>query len=162
MFSHGWQNKPITFAVGSSLIFLAALTSLLPTIQDIVLFPYYLTSGSTYAEMKSEYEKINPEGCSVVYSSGLGWLDEKQAGSNYIRSSTSGVVLSERIKSEVFPSCIVAFIQEVNSNTEAPLNMELIADFGDRSTWTSKLKAIRLLNSPKGYSFKAYRQNFKL
>lgn len=139
------------------LITLAAVLSLLQPLQAILLFPYYLTSGSTYSNMKNRFEKIDTGTCHVVYTIGIAWLDEKQSGSVYARDDLSGVVPTERMKSDSKKaSCVVAFVQEVNSNSPTPEGMQLIADFSDRSNYTRLLRSLRLLNSPKGYSFKAY------
>jgi hypothetical protein len=146
----------------SPMIFFAAILSLLTPLQTILLFPYYLSSGSTYVQMKHAYENVDVNNCSTVYSAGIYVLDEKQVGSVYARNVKSAVLLTERIKMAQNASpCVVAFVQEASSHSPAPVNMKLIADYRDRSPWTAKLRTLRLLNSPKGYSFAAYRQDLR-
>ena len=129
-------------------------------LRAAALFPYYLFSGSTYSEAKNTFSGIDIGDCALMYTGGLTVLDDPQIGSQLKVDESSRAVLSKRIEAsgEKY-KCVVAAIQEANSNSIAPVNMEKIADYGDISPWTAKLKALRLLNSPKGYSFKVYRQN---
>ena len=148
--------------VCSSLLIAALILSLLNPAHALLLFPYYLTSGSTYDEMKGKFEEILPSKCAVVYTASIAFLDESQSGSNYIRSKFSGIIPSERMKSEgKTKTCVIAFVQEVNSNDQnkPPISMKLVADMSDRSRYTDVLRSLRVLNSPKGYSFKAYRHD---
>jgi hypothetical protein len=147
------------FICTSALIAASAL-SLFTPIRSMALFPYYLLSGSTYAQMKQQFEKIETKECSIVYTGAVAFLDEKQSGSNYLRSDSSGIIPTERMKKDGNDfSCEVAFVQETNTNSSFPVGMKLIADLGDRSPYTKKLRSLRILNSPKGYSFKAYRRD---
>jgi hypothetical protein len=139
-------------------IIVAAVLSLLQPLQAALLFPYYLVSGSTYNEMKRGFERIDLQNCSPVYTIAVAWLDDKQSGSEYMPSQLGGVVETTRMKTENDNrSCVIAFVQEVNNNSQAPIGMQLISDLTDHSPYTSLLRSLRLLNSPKGYSFRAYR-----
>lgn len=136
---------------------LAAFLSLMQPIQAALLFPYYLTSGATYSQAKEVYTSLDRGACSVVYTTAIAWLDDRQSGSEYKRSENGGIQRTERMKQEhADKPCVMAFVQEVNNHSQPPLDMQQIADFGDRSTTTQRLRALRLLNSPKGYSFRAY------
>ena len=140
------------------LLWLAIIISLLQPVQIILLFPYYLLSGSSYAVMKDRFEKIDTQNCHTVYSTGIAMLDEKQSGSQYQPDNVAGIVPTERMKIDISKnSCVIAFVQEVNGNSPPPRGMQLIADYGDRSSYTRILRSIRLLNNPKGYSFRAYK-----
>ena len=140
------------------LLLVAVVLSLLRPLQASLLFPYYLASGSTYNQMKKRFDEIDTQGCSVVYTTAVAWLDDQQSGSEYLPSEFGGVVQTERMRLENDnKSCVVAFVQEVNSNATSPAGMKLIADLSDRSPYTTLFRSLRLLNSPKGYSFKAYK-----
>ena len=142
---------------------MASFIALLQPLQIIFLYPYYQISGSTYANMKRKYETIDTGGCHVVYTIGVAMLDNNQAGSLYEPDDFSGIVPTERMKREAYKdTCVVAFVQEVNSYARTPRDMQLIADFNDRSRYTKLLKSVRLLNIPKGYSFSVYRGKLKL
>ena len=146
----------------SLLLIIAAALSLLQPAQVILLFPYYLLSGSTYAEMKYNYENVNTDNCHVVYTVGISMLDEKQSGSMYFLDEYLKGIPSERMKLEKNKSpCVYAFVQEVNSNSRQPMEAQMVADFSDRSNYTPFLRKMRLLNSPKGYSFKVYKRNMQ-
>ena len=152
------STRGSTHILSFSIIILAAILSLLQPVRASLLFPYYLTSGSTYDQMKKEFEKIDTQGCSVVYTTAVAWLDDQQSGSEYLPSELGGVDQTERMRLEnENNSCVVAFVQEVNSNSSSPIGMKLIADLSDQSPYTTLLRSLRLLNSPKGYSFKAYK-----
>jgi hypothetical protein len=140
------------------LIVLAAFLSLLQPIQAALLFPYYLSSGSTYRQTKAEFELIDTVGCTIVYTTAVAWLDDKQSGSEYMPDELGGIVETERMRQDKDDrACVVAFVQEVNSNSLPPAGMQLIADLGDKSPYTQLLRSLRILNSPKGYSFRAYK-----
>lgn len=139
------------------LLLVAASLSLLQPVQAIVLFPYYLASGSTYSEMLNKFDKVDAKNCHIVYTVGIAMLDDKQRGSQYQLDSLSRIMPTERMKIDKHKdSCVVAFVQEVNSNSKPPQGMKLIADFADKSVYTRMLRSLKILNSPKGYSFKAY------
>ena len=146
----------------SGLLIAALILSLLNPARVLMLFPYYLISGSTYDEIKEKFEGVFPAKCAVVYTASIAFLDDSQSGSNYLRSNLSGIIPTERMKSEGKSNmCVIAFVQEVNSNVEnkPPISMKLVVDMSDRSPYTNKLRSLRLLNSPKGYSFKAYKRD---
>ena len=146
-----------------TILLLASFIALLQPLQIIFLYPYYQVSGSTYTNMKSKYETIDTGGCHVVYTVGVAMLDSNQVGSLYEPDDLSGIVPTERMKREAYKdTCVVAFVQEVNSYARTPRDMQLIADFNDRSRYTNILKSLRLLKSPKGYSFSVYRGKVKL
>jgi hypothetical protein len=148
-------------ALNISVIYVAAVLSLLQPVQTILLFPFYLSSGSSYALMKQRFEDLKPANCSIVYTAAVALLDESQSGSEYSLNDTGSINKSERIKKyEKNSSCVVAFVQEVNSNSRFPSDADLIADFSDQSPFTRFLRSIRLLRSPKGYSFKVYRSDW--
>lgn len=150
-------NRFMKLLVGGLLLVGVGLSLVLP-LRDALLFPYYLTSGNTYRHMKYEFSKIPVDDCAVVHTRAIAFLDDTQSGSSYILDESRRVMLSERLKAEPNPrSCAVAFVQEVNSNAAPPERMELIADFSDRSRYTELLRSLRLLNSPKGYSFRSYK-----
>ena len=144
------------------LIFSVAIgISLLSPLRAILLYPYYLYSGSDYANMKANYEETVSSSCAIVYTSGIAMLDEKQIGSNYRVGASGEIQITERIKHDTNNySCIRAFVQEVNSNSTPPSHMKLIADFSDKSPCTKILRSLKILNSPKGYSFRAYESEF--
>jgi hypothetical protein len=53
-------------------------------------------------------------------------------------------------------TCVRAFVQEANSNSAPPSGTKLVADYSDKSPYTQILRSLRILNSPKGYSFRVY------
>ena len=111
--------------------------------------------------MKANYEETVSSSCAIVYTSGIAMLDEKQIGSNYRVGASGEIQITERIKHDTNNySCIRAFVQEVNSNSTPPSHMKLIADFSDKSPYTKILRSLKILNSPKGYSFRAYESEF--
>jgi hypothetical protein len=139
----------------------AIVFSLVDPLRTILLYPYYLYSGSSYANMKAHYEEIASSSCAIMYTSSIAMLDEKQIGSQYKLGAAGEIEMSERIKHDTNKySCIRAFVQEINSSFGSPSQMRLIADFSDKSPLTKILRSLRLLNSPKGYSFRAYESNF--
>ena len=140
----------------------ALLFSLIGPIRLIVLFPYYLYSGYSYENMKSNYEYMASSSCSIVYTSAIAMLDDKQIGSKYRLGTEGQLQVSQRIRNDTYKkySCIRAFVQEVNSNSNPPSDMRLIADFSDKSPYTKILRSLKILNSPKGYSFKVYEKTF--
>lgn len=108
--------------------------------------------------MKNNFEKVKTDQCHVVYTIGISMLDEKQSGSMYNLDNNSKVSPTERMKIDsTKASCVYAFVQEVNNNSTPPKGMQMVADFSDRSNYTLILRRLRLLNSPKGYSFRAYK-----
>jgi hypothetical protein len=56
-------------------------------------------------------------------------------------------------------SCRLILVQELNSVELPPKQARMIFDFSDQSPQLAFLRKLRLLNSPKGYSFKAYLQS---
>lgn len=139
--------------------------SLIEPLRAIALFPYYLISGSTYSEARQNFARLKLGDCALMLSTGLAVLDDLQIGSEYKTDQSSRMVLSKRLQLQSSKNkCVVAVVQETNINSErsAPVNMEKLADYGDRSPWTARLKALRLLNSPKGYSFRVYRVDLPL
>lgn len=147
-------------AINICLIYAAIALSLLQPIKTILLFPYYLSSGSSYATMKQKFEDLKPANCSMVYTTSVAMLDESQFGSIYSMNGAGGINKTERIKKyEKDSSCVMAIVQEANSNSPLPTEANLVADFSDRSPYTGFLRSMRLLNSPKGYSFKVYRSD---
>lgn len=135
--------------------------SLLDPLRTILLYPYYLYSGSSYANMKANYEETASSLCAIMYTSAIAMLDEKQIGSEYRLGEAGEIQISERIKHDRNKySCIRVFVQEVNSNSGSPSHMKLIADFSDKSPYTEILRSLKILNSPKGYSFRAYESEF--
>lgn len=136
------------------------LLSLIDPLRAAVLFPYYLASGSTYHEATKNFQALDVGECALMYTGGLAVLDESQRGSQLRVDESARPVVSRRIKYlGKDQQCVVAIVQEVNSNIRFPVDMEEIADHRDRSSWTPKLRALRLLNSPKGYSFSAYKKD---
>ena len=134
--------------------------SLLDPLRAAVLFPYYLASGSTYSKAMNNFLALDIGECALMYTGGLVVLDESLIGSQFRVDPQSHAVVSNRIKYlDRDRKCIAAAVQEVNSNSRVPVNMEEIADYSDSSPWTPRLRALRLINSPKGYSFNAYRQD---
>ena len=136
--------------------------SLIEPVRTAVLFPYYLASGSTYHEATKNFQALDVGECALMYSNGIAVLDESQRGSQLRFDESARPVASRRIKSLYEDQqCVIAIVQEVNSNVRLPVGMEEIVDHRDRSSWTPKLKALRLLNSPKGYSFSVYKKTFQ-
>lgn len=153
-----WDTRNFPGYLYKALLIIAAVLSLLQPIQAIFLFPYYLISGATYSTMKNNFEKVKTDQCHVVYTIGISMLDEKQSGSMYNLDNNSKVSPTERMKIDsTKASCVYAFVQEVNNNSTPPKGMQMVADFSDRSNYTLILRRLRLLNSPKGYSFRAYK-----
>ena len=103
----------------------ALLFSLIGPIRLIVLFPYYLYSGYSYENMKSNYEYMASSSCAIVYTSAIAMLDDKQIGSKYRLGREGQLQVSQRIKNDAYKkySCIRAFVQEVNSNSNPPSDM---------------------------------------
>ena len=156
----GSRNSKV-LSYGLQGILVAGLSlSLLDPLRSVVLFPYYLASGSTYSQAINNFLALDIGECALMHTSGLAVLDESQSGSQFQVDDSSRAIISNRIKFlDRDPTCIAAIVQEVNSNSRVPVNMEEIADYSDSSSWTPRLRALRLLNSPKGYSFNAYRQD---
>lgn len=158
-----WDGRKYSRYFLKALLLLAAILSLLQPLQVILLFPYYLMSGSTYNTMKDKFEAIDTGSCHIVYTVGISMLDEKQSGSQYNLNELSEVLPTERMKMESDKSpCVYAFVQEVNRNSSPPKGMQLVADLSDKSNYTRILRSLRLLNSPKGYTFKAYKGNINI
>lgn len=158
--STSWDLGKMPMHFFKILLIIAAFLSLLQPIHAMLLFPYYLISGSTYTQMKNKFENVSTENCHVVYTVGISMLDEKQLGSIYNLDEYSKIIPTERIATDNNKaSCTYAFVQEVNSNSSQPKGMQIVADFSDRSVYTSLLRRLGLINSPKGYSFKVYKND---
>jgi hypothetical protein len=139
------------------------LLCLADPLRSAVLLPYYLASGSTYSQAMSNFLALDIGECALMHTGGLAVLDESQSGSQFQVDDSSRAIISNRIKFlDRDPTCIAAIVQEVNNNSRLPVEMEKIADYSDNSSWTPRLRALRLLNSPKGYSFYAYRQELSV
>jgi hypothetical protein len=143
-------------------ICLATLMSLLSPLQALAFYPYYSSSGRTYQEAKLKADELKAStGCSLLYTNGLYALDPELQGSIFSLDS-SGVATSRRIQKEESESgkrsCRLILVQELNSVDLPPKNAKMILDFSDQSPQLAFLRKIRALNSPKGYSFKAYLQ----
>ena len=139
----------------------AGLTlSIADPLRAALLFPYYLTSGSTYHKAIKNFQALDIGECALMYTEGLYMLDESQIGSQFRVDRSARPLVSRRIHhSGNDKKCVVAIVQEVNGIFRFPVGMKEIADHRDRSTWTPKLRALRFLNSPKGYSFSAFKED---
>jgi hypothetical protein len=156
------NSKILSFGLQGVLVAGLSL-SLLDPLRAVVLFPYYLASGSTYSQAMNNFLALDIGECALMYTGGMVVLDESQNGSQFSVDPQSHALISSRIKYlDGDRKCIAAIVQEVNSNIRVPVNMEEIADYSDSSSWTPKLRALRLLNSPKGYSFNAYKQEISV
>lgn len=151
----------ILLFICNTLFVCALLLSLIEPIRVISLFPYYIFSGSTYSQMHEAYEQVNKGTCSVVYTPAAAMLDEEQIGSQYlINEQNTSIVPTIRMKNEGYAKkCIISFVQESNSLYKMPSGLALVADHGDHSPYTSLMRSLKLLSSPKGYSFKAFRED---
>lgn len=152
----------ISWVVACGALFL----SLVFPLRDVALFPYYLASGNTYSEARQAFKDINTDACYLVYTPGLFVLDDSQVGSMYRVDESLEFLPSERIANEAnHKQCVVALVQDVNNRNRSRIpvvkNMELIKDWADRSPYTSFLRAMRILNSPQGYSFRAFKDDFQ-
>lgn len=158
--SLAWSSvKSFVAVIGMSL---AILLSLVMPLQAIAVFPYYIQSGRSYqAASKKLSELRSTWKCSLLYSSGLYVLDPKLEGSIYSIDS-GGYANSTRAKREDAlngrSSCRLILVQEVNSDSDAPSKARQVMDFSDQSAHLGLLRRLRLVNSPKGYSFRAYIQ----
>lgn len=141
----------------------ALLLSLIDPLRAIAIFPYYLYSGSTYDQMQKAFQSVTTEPCSIVYTASVAMLDDKQLGSQYaINEQGSAIIPTIKMKkASHVPACVVALVQESNSLYQMPSALPLVADYGDRSPYTPLMRSIKLLNSPKGYSFKAFRSELQ-
>lgn len=141
---------------------LASLMSLLTPLQALAIYPYYSSSGRSYEAAKLRLEQLEAStGCSLLYTNGLYTLDPELKGSIY-SLDPHGAATSRRIEKEEAQagkkSCHLVLVQEINSVDSPPRNARLVLDFSDQSPQLTLLRRLRLLNSPKGYSFKAYVQ----
>jgi len=153
------HNLKILSYVFQGALVAGLLLSLLEPLRSAVLFPYYLVSGSTYSQAKNNFLALDIDECNLMHTAGLALLDESQRGSQFKVDDSSHFLISKRIKfSGGGRTCIAAIVQEINANSRLPVDMEMIADYSDKSPWTPRLRALRLLNSPKGYSFYAYKK----
>lgn len=154
-FDSSLLSKAKSFLFGS-----AIAISLVNPIRAILLFPYYLISDHTYVKAKDRFQQVASQKCQLYYSRAIVVLDEPQRGREYtpkvIEDWTASPVKNIRQSSD---GCFVAILQEVNNNTNHPVGVSIVDNYSDESMLTSFLKGIRIINSPKGYSFKAYRSN---
>lgn len=137
----------------------AIALALIEPAQAIILYPYFLSSKPSYQEARAAVARLNDGACHLIYTDGLFTLDPSRSGSQFrLNPASRGGVFSARIASgNQAPRCIVALVQEVNGKNQPPRGWPQIADVSDRSAATEQLRALHLLRSPKGYSFRAYR-----
>jgi hypothetical protein len=141
---------------------LALMLSLAMPLQAMIAYPYYMQSGRSYSDAMRKLSEIKSAWkCSLLYSNGLYVLDPKLEGSIYSIDS-GGFATSTRARREDAlkgkSSCRLILVQEVNSDSDTPTKARQVMDFSDQSAQLGILRRLRLLNSPKGYSFRAYVQ----
>jgi hypothetical protein len=155
-----WHSvKSFAAIIGMSL---AVLLSLVIPLQAIGAFPYYVQSGRSYQDAINKLSDLRSVWkCSLLYSSGLYALDPKLEGSIY-SIDADGYANSTRARREDAlkgrTTCRLILVQEVNSDSDTPGKGKQVMDFSDQSAQLGFLRRLRLVNSPKGYSFRAYVQ----
>jgi hypothetical protein len=145
-----------------AIISMAILLSLVIPLQALIAYPYYAQSGKSYEDALQRLSSLKSAWkCPLVYSNGLFVLDPNLEGSIY-QIDSDGFATSERaIREDAIQgksNCRLILVQEVNSDSDTPPKARMVMDFSDQSAQLGFLRRLRLLKSPKGYSFKAYVQ----